>query len=81
MERLRLIPDEQMPSTRNTTKKRKKEAGDMHNIEQLTNKPKNSPANWDGLGNEPRNEKLAKIRLGSFEKKENAIDEENEKKD
>ncbi|BHH86116.1 hypothetical protein LA52FAK_44050 [Desulforhopalus sp. 52FAK] len=53
----------------------------MHNIEQLTNKPKNSPANWDGLGNEPRNEKLAKIRLGSFEKKENAIDEENEKKD
>lgn len=42
-------------------------------------KQKRPLADWDGLGNEPRNENLAKIRgLGSFEKKENARMKERE---
>lgn len=35
-------------------------------------KQKKLPVDWNGLGNEPRNENLAKIKLGSFERMENA---------
>jgi hypothetical protein len=42
----------------------------MQNPNQLQDpqKPKRLPGDWNGLGNEPRNENLAKIRVGSFEK-------------
>lgn len=42
-------------------------------IQDETKRQKGSLADWGGLGYEPRNDNLAKIRgLGSFEKKENA---------
>lgn len=54
----------------------------MQNHNHLSDEEKkNRPlVDWSGLSNEPRNENLAKIRdLGSFEKKENAREMENEK--
>ncbi len=40
---------------------------------------KRPPVDWDGLGNEPRNENLAKIRgPGLFEKQENDREKESE---
>lgn len=50
----------------------------MQNTNQLDDqqKKKRLPVDWDGLGNEPRNENLAKIKLGSFERRENARDKE-----
>ena len=37
------------------------------------------PGDWNGLGNRPRNENLAKIRgLGTFEKEENDQEKESE---
>lgn len=53
----------------------------MEDTKHLTDseKPKRPPVDWDGLGNEPRNENLAKIRgLGSFEREENAKEKESE---
>lgn len=53
----------------------------MQNPKHLSDKQnqKRPPVDWDGLGNEPRNENLAKIREpGSFEKKENNREQESE---
>lgn len=50
-----------------------------HNHQINKEKFKHSSADWNGLGNEPRNDNLTKIRgLGSFERKE--IVREKEKK-
>jgi len=51
----------------------------MHKPKHLNNKQKQKrpPADWDGLGNEPRNENLARMRgPTSFEKDDDDQDKE-----
>ena len=50
----------------------------MHKPRQLYIKQKRPSVDWDGLGNEPRNENLARMRgPTSFEKDEDDQDKEN----